>query len=698
MNIPRLLAAFGRADSLEAGLTETARHLLRLTGARAAGLAFSRPGAPPIIVTAGRRLTPVLESWLRQRLAGPLAAKRISVARSLPPGWQGRRSPMVIQAPLGKKGRRVGQLFLLDPKGGARQGRGALPPGFPEELGSSLEQISKYQEKALQGVRRARETRALLEAGRAVSGSLELEETIQVILERAREVLGVASCSLMTLDQPTGELHSLASLDLPEKMLGRIRLKVGEGITGMAVKERVPVQSEDISTDPRVLYPDLPKEAGLHSMLAVPLLVADRAIGVLTVFRRDPHRFTEDEERLLSAFADQAAIAFEHARLYHSVRSHSELLESMVAARTRELAEQKRFVEVVLETLPLGLYVLDDQLTVVSANREGSRALPCEAGMGCSFLSLVPERARPTFKQFLEGVLTSGSVGQAEEELQLNGRNKILRFTGAPLESAGGRAPHVVLIVEDITLQKRLAKQMLLAERLTTAGRLAAGVAHELNNPLATIAGCAEALKERARAPELARLPAFQEFPSYLGVIEEEAYRCKEITASLLQFVRDPGSRRVPTDVNAVVGKVLELLWHQARFSEARCLTEPDPALPRVLANEGQLRQVFLALAANALEATEGKGPVTIRTRRLPEDELEVEFEDQGPGIPEEFLPRIFDPFFTTKPPSQGTGLGLAIAQGIVADHGGRIEVTSRPDQGARFRVVLPSAPEGGER
>ncbi|MFQ5521037.1 MAG: nitrogen regulation protein NR(II), partial [Candidatus Methylomirabilia bacterium] len=377
---------------------------------------------------------------------------------------------------------------------------------------------------------------------------------------------------------------------------------------------------------------------------------------------------------------------------------HSEELESMVAARTRELNEQKRFVEVVLETLPQGLYVLDDQLTVVSANREGGRTLPCKAGMGCSFLSLVPEPNRPTFKQFLEEVLISGTVSRAEEELQLNGRSRILRFTGAPLESAAGRAPHVVLIVEDITLQKRLAEQMLLTERLTTAGRLAAGVAHELNNPLATIAGCAEALKERARDPELANLPPFQDFPSYLRIIEEEAFRCKEITGSLLQFVRDPGSRRAPTDVNALVEKVLELLRHQARFSEARCLSELDPALPPCSANEGQLRQAVLALAANALEATDGKGPLTIKTRRLPEDEIEVEFVDQGPGIPEEVMPRIFDPFFTTKPPSQGTGLGLAIAQGIVVDHGGRIEVTSRPGQGARFRVVLPISAERDER
>ena len=122
---------------------------------------------------------------------------------------------------------------------------------------------------------------------------------------------------------------------------------------------------------------------------------------------------------------------------------------------------------------------------------------------------------------------------------------------------------------------------------------------------------------------------------------------------------------------------------------------ELHPALPAVVANEGQLRQVFLGLAANALEAMEGRGTLTVRTRRRPHDEVEVEFTDEGPGIPEHVLPRVFDPFFTTKPPGQGTGLGLAIAQGIVADHGGRIEVASRAGAGASFRVILPVAAGG---
>jgi PAS domain S-box-containing protein len=367
----------------------------------------------------------------------------------------------------------------------------------------------------------------------------------------------------------------------------------------------------------------------------------------------------------------------------------------MVGARTRELDEQKRFVEVVLEALPLGLFVLDSEFRVVSANREGAHLLPFESGGRRSFLKLLPPAKAARAREFLQSVAAAQEVRQTEEEMVVGTEARTFRLTAAPLHGPDGTPTHAIVLIEDITMQKRLERQMILTERLRTAGRLAAGVAHELNNPLATIAGCAEALRERAQSPELAAVDAFKDFPPYLGLIEEEAYRCKEITGSLLQFVREPGSRRAPTDLNVLVEKSFELLSHQPRFAESRLVTDLDPDLPLVTANEGQLRQVFLGLAGNGLEAMEGRGALTVKTRRRGDREVEVAFSDEGPGIPDDVLPRVFDPFFTTKPPGQGTGLGLAIAQGIVADHGGRIEVASRVGAGATFRVILPvDAPE----
>jgi two-component system NtrC family sensor kinase len=546
---------------------------------------------------------------------------------------------------------------------------------FAEQAGIAIVNARLFEASE----RHALETRALLEAGRAVTASLDPAETMQVIMAQARSVLGVASCGIMTLDPETRELVSVASLDLAPDMVGTIRIREGEGITGMAVLERRPVQSRDLLADDRVRYRNLQRDTGFRSMLAVPLSVGERAIGAIIVFRADVHDFSSAEEELLMALADQAAIALDHARLY-------ERLDRMVAERTRELDAQKRFVEVVLETLPLGVFVLDGDLRVIRVNREGGQVLPTDARLGSPFARFL---GAVGVEAFLGEARARRRVSRLDREMTIAGEVRVVRLTAAPLPADGAASGHLIVLVEDVTLARRLEAQLLLTERLTTAGKLASGVAHELNNPLATIAGCAESLQSRLREGGLAGREALAEFPYYLGLIEEEAYRCKEITGSLLQFVREPGSRRTPTDLNTLVQKAVELISHQSRFSQSRFTTELCPELPEVTVNEGQLRQVFLGLAANALEAMEGRGTLTIRTRVV-RGEVEVEFEDEGPGIPDEVLPRVFDPFFTTKPPGQGTGLGLAIAQGIAADHGGRLEVTSRPGKGSAFRVVLP--------
>jgi two-component system, NtrC family, sensor kinase len=673
-------------------LDRISRSVTALIGSTGCGIGLLEPGGDRLVHAAAhgfrseewRALTLPVGEGIIGRCAETGVAIRVDDVRTDPRAArrevderEGVRSMLCV--PLRVAGSLLGVISAFSARPAAFTGHHQrVLEAFAEQAGIAVQNARLFEES----LRRARETHALLEAGRTVTASLDPARTVRVIMEQARSVLGVASCGIMTLDPVSQELVLVASLDLPDDVLPQVRVPAGEGIAGRAVRDLRPWQSADHFNDPLARFRDLPRQSGLRAAMAAPLRVGDRAIGVIEVFHSEVHQFTAAEEELLVALADQAAIALEHARLYEG-------LEAMVAERTRELDRQKRFVEVVLETLPLGVFVLDPALHVVRANREGARTLGCDPATRAAFASLVAPEQAVEVSEFLRRAFASAEVAGREQEMAVAGELKRFRLTTAPLPG-GDDSGHLVVLVEDITLAKQLERQMLLTERLTTAGRLAAGVAHELNNPLATIAGCAESLQGRLKEHALAGHGELADFPRYLGLIEEEAYRCKDITGSLLQLVRDPGSRRTPTDLNGLVLKTIELISHQARYAAGVVTPELDDALPEMTVNEGQLLQVFLSLASNALDAMDGRGRLTVRTRRA-RREVDIEFEDEGPGVPEELAQRIWDPFFTTKPPGQGTGLGLAIAQGIVVDHGGRIEMQTHGGKGSIFRVVLPA-------
>ncbi|MBI2902235.1 MAG: PAS domain S-box protein [Candidatus Methylomirabilis oxyfera] len=316
-----------------------------------------------------------------------------------------------------------------------------------------------------------------------------------------------------------------------------------------------------------------------------------------------------------------------------------------------------------------------------------------------------PTEEREKAQAIIKGVLEQGAiVSFGGTNLRTREGRLIPLSISARLAEFGGRRV-IMGIARDITDLRRaeeeratIQRRLLQAEKLASLGQLAAGVAHEINNPLATIAGCAEGLLDRATDPLLRAQPAFQEFPDYLAVIEEEAYRCKEITGSLLQFVRAEAGDREPIDVNHLLEKSLEPTSYQPRFNTLALHFELAPDLPFLQINQNRLRQVFLALAVNALESCGGEGRLTVRTlRRATQagNEVAIEFEDTGCGIPPELLGKIFEPFFTTKGEHRGTGLGLAICHSIVAEHGGQIEVESEVGRGSLFRIILPVSAEG---
>ncbi len=227
--------------------------------------------------------------------------------------------------------------------------------------------------------------------------------------------------------------------------------------------------------------------------------------------------------------------------------------------------------------------------------------------------------------------------------------------------------------------------------KLAALGKMAAGIAHEINNPLAVIGEKAGWLKDLLRTEDLSQSPNFQEFSHTVAKIEQYVVRAKTVTHRLLGFARrmEPVSEKV--NINSVMDEAIDFLENESRYRSIDIQTDYYPNLPLTLSDSGQLQQVFLNILNNAIDAIGKDGEIIIKTKHIAKNnEIAVEFADNGPGIPKEMLKKIFDPFFTTKEVGKGTGLGLSISYGIVEKLGGRIMVASEEGQGSTFTIYLP--------
>ena len=345
------------------------------------------------------------------------------------------------------------------------------------------------------------------------------------------------------------------------------------------------------------------------------------------------------------------------------------------------------------------LFLLDGKGVVVRANRELARAVerPLEAVGGAHYADLLGAPvAAGTDELPADPIAQTLADGRPRSvEVRYAGLASAHEVTTSPLLDDGGAPQGAVVTLKDVSPRRDQQERFLRAARLADIGQLAAGVAHEINTPLASIALRAESLLKNASDPRLLAIDSFKNFPRYLKTIDEEIFRCKRIIGSLLDFSRVRRPEVKESDLNALAERAADLVGHQMKLKQVTIAVKLDPTLPRVPADEGQLRQALLALLMNALDATPSGGRVEIETRREGADSVSLTVADSGVGIPRENLAKIFSPFFTTKPVGQGTGLGLSICHGIVSSHGGEIQVESEVDKGTRLSLVLPVSRAG---
>lgn len=506
---------------------------------------------------------------------------------------------------------------------------------------------------------------------------------------------GRASRALSALLGISAELASARSLESTlERALATLRNFLGAAEVSLWL--HVPGGlTRGWSAGPEMVTADQVRNALGHSdaltitrdMEIAPIVLGDRRVGALVVRLLRP--LDAEERLLLSTLANLLAPELAQAE-------RSRQLEVEVASRTAEIERGRRFTEKIIDSLPLGLYVIDRQYRIQSWNRKretGMQGVSREEAIGKTIFEILHRQPGEMLRREFDEVFSTGRMQEYQMESVASGEARTYRITKIPMRLGDGPVSHVITIGEDVTDWKEAQERFSQSEKLAAIGQLAAGVMHEINNPLATIAACAESLGYRIEDLVKSGVTVAPETHDFLDIIDKEVVRCKQIVDGLLDFSRPKQARRERVDLNDVVERTLFLLKHHVRFKKLAVQTTLDPALGRVpQGNSEQLVQVLMALLINAMDAMGERGTVRIVTRQGPDAKhgAILEVIDTGHGIARAEFAKIFEPFYTTKEQGQGTGLGLSICYGIVQEHGGTIEVESTLGQGSTFRVTLP--------
>ncbi len=453
--------------------------------------------------------------------------------------------------------------------------------------------------------------------------------------------------------------ETLIGCQVPEEIVGHVRSTLEALFPGAAVFVDV---EEPEAPGARTVEPE---GAERWTSATLPLAVRGQAMGAVRVVAPEGAGYDPRKLDLLEVFAGQAAQALHRSRLYQALSLGK--------------AEWERTFDAIPDTIA----ILEPDYTV----RRVNRALAATAGreprelIGRRCFQLLYGRTEPCEGCPVTRVFETGEEVRTEREVRKGGRTFACR--AYPLRDPAGRLKAAIAYARDITREKELARTLERNEKLMTLGQIAAGIAHEINNPLTAVSAYAQLLSLRSDDPKAAESARR---------IQEGAERIHRLVRNLMSFVRPPSEDLYPVDLNEVVADALSFSRYEVTRGNTRLVEDLSGDLPKVLGSKEQLVQILINLLTNARDAVAGRGTVTVRTREEGGRVLLV-VEDDGPGIAPGHIDRLFEPFFTTKPPGKGTGLGLFVAQGIASRHGGRVTVESEPGRGTRAVLSLPAFP-----
>lgn len=509
-----------------------------------------------------------------------------------------------------------------------------------------------------------------------INSSLSIGTVFRIMVSEIRKLVGYDRASLLLLNEKANNLLIFAlDTEMKTVMKKGVKAPLENTSAGWAVKNNRPWINNDLGSELRFELDRKLYDEGIRSTISIPLF-QDKMLGVFNLDSKQPLKYSGKDLQILLPVAKHISIALENALLFE------------------EISREKKEWEKTFDAITDMVWIEDGSQRIIRANhtlllKSGAFMLEI-SGMQC--WELLEKIGINT-----AGCLCSDTIDTKKpsfRELKGTGGN-IFHFWAYPLVDEESQLYAIVHYLKDVTAQKQLEQQLIRADKLASLGTLVAGIAHEINNPLGIIAGYSEALLDRAKDKKLLGMKGFEDFPEYLETIHNEIFRSKKILGSLLDFARSSGGTFREIDINELIKEVILLVNNKAIKLNHKIELRLNRDLPKIFADPGSLRQLFMNIIINSMYFTPEGGSIIINTEVVTNmqdiDMIRVSVSDTGTGIHNNIIGKIFDPFFTTKPVGEGTGLGLAICHKIVEEHKGSIDVKSEEGHGATFIIRLPS-------
>ena len=552
-------------------------------------------------------------------------------------------------------------------------------PYYMQELLARVKTILRTQQLEKQLHRQSRQLAALNRISQAVAATLETSQVYATAVRGVDAILEVELASVLIVEG--GKLHCQYVRHYKGAIPAHIfpSAEKGQGILGLAWSEQETYCLNNASSDARYdPTRDSPIGYNVRSMLATPLTVRGRPVGVLTAYNKRDGEFTDVDVDLFSSLASSVSEAIENAWLFQRVR-----------LRHQELLEGRNTLQALIDSIPNPIYTISDDWKLVAVNKSKADQLGTtpESLSGRVCFRVFYNRQQPC--EHCDVALTLADKAERHWPVRWLGDDHLPReweVSAYPIPGKQISSARAVIVWQDKTEERRLESSLMQAGKLAAIGQLAAGVAHEINNPLTAINANAQMLKMV--------MPVEDENYESVDLIVRAGERAAKVVRGLLDFARQEQYSFSYGDLNESVREALDLVNYQLQSAKIIVTRDLDDNLPSVVASWEHLKSVWLNLLLNARDAllhNNGQRQLELATRLNKESQsVQVVLHDNGKGMNEAETVHIFEPFYTTKGPGQGTGLGLATCHRIVEQHGGEITVASKVNEGTTFLITLP--------